>query len=109
MKTAFNNNSLHVVAEVGQNWISATWVATVFSFAASVFWMMSMCCCSGRTSKVMGTDKKGKGTKAEHTPYTYQRVESPTAYKGHGESGTPMLPFHAAQPKPAGFEPMRHK
>lgn len=112
LKGAFNKafDSFGVSCTIGSQWQTTTWTATAFALAASVFWMMSTCCCSGRTSKVMGhREPKGKrAMKAERTPHTYERVASP--YMGHNaeESGqsVPMQPYGAHQ-KP-GFEPMRH-
>lgn len=84
-----------------------TWLATAFAFGSALFWFMSMCCCSGRTSRVMGDTgkKRGGATKIERTPYTYERVASP--YIGGSESKTsvPMQPYGQT---PA-YEPMRHQ
>ncbi|KAI5805035.1 SUR7/PalI family-domain-containing protein [Geopyxis carbonaria] len=84
---------------VGQKFMSVTWFCVAAALAASIFWTMSMCCCSGRTSAVMN-NKKRAGTKAEHTG-GYQRVASP--YTG-STSSVPMQPY-GARP---GMEPMRH-
>lgn len=112
LKSAFNKafDSFGVSCTIGSQWQSATWAATVFALAASVFWMMSTCCCSGRTSKVMGQrEPKGKGAmKAERNPYTYERVASPYIGQTGGEThqNVPMQPFGAHHKQ--GFEPMRH-
>jgi hypothetical protein len=109
LKGAFNKafDSFGVDATVGNSWISTTWIATAFAFAASVFWMMSMCCCSGRASRVMG-DREGKrAMKVERTPYTYERVASPYL-GGAGNAPHTAVPMqtYGVEPKP-GFEPMR--
>lgn len=36
------------------------WVAFLFTFVASFFWILSTCCCSGKRDKIMGKDKKGE-------------------------------------------------
>jgi len=110
-----------VVFTVGSPWLRVTWVMTFFAFCAGIFWTFSMCCCSGRTSRVMGTnhhEKKG-GAKVVHAPYTYERVASPylgASGNGHG-AAVPMEPYgqHGHNEKPGhvdphkhGFEPMRH-
>jgi len=103
LKGAFNKafDEFGVEAFVGNNFMVATWASTGLAFVACLFWLMSTCCCSGKTSKVM--DKKGKGrTKVERAPYTYERVASPYL----GTSGpTPVSQPHGVQP---GFEPLRH-
>lgn len=90
-------------ATVGQKWLMTTWIATAFAFAASLFWLLSTCCCSGRTNKVMDTKGKEstKSVKVEHTPYTYERVASPYT----GGSNVSLKEYGYKKP---GFEPMRH-
>ncbi|KAF8253742.1 hypothetical protein K440DRAFT_575643 [Wilcoxina mikolae CBS 423.85] len=93
-------NLFGVRATVGKHFISTTWFCTAFAFAAAIFWMMSMCCCSGRTKNVMDNKGKAKGTKVERTGGGYERVASP--YQG---TTTPLS--YGAKPVP-GYEPMRH-
>lgn len=115
LKGAINKtqDEFGVKAYVGTKFISATWVCWLFSFGATVFWLFSTCCCSGRTQRVMGdrkAAKKGSMLPVVRTPYTYERVSSPSPYavKGahHGTSDN-SLPMH---PYPGGtsYEPMRH-
>lgn len=84
--------------------LTTTWLAVAFSFAATVVWLASICCCSGRS----GNDRS-KRTK-------YERVESPTlgqsgnAYKG---SRVPLTggagPGHERGSKAFAYEPYRHE
>ena len=103
LQAAFHNavTSFGVEGYVGHNFITTTWVMTALSLCSAVFWMMSMCCCSGRTKSVMDNKGKAKGTKAEHTGGSYQRVASP--YQG----GATPLTYGGGKPVP-GYEPMRH-
>lgn len=103
LKGAFKGslNQFGVEGFVGHNFITTTWVMTVLSLCSAVFWMMSMCCCSGRTKKVMDNKGKTKGTKVEHTGGSYQRVASP--YQG----GSTPPTYGGGKPVP-GYEPMRH-
>ncbi|KAI9682022.1 MAG: hypothetical protein M1817_000076 [Caeruleum heppii] len=95
-------------ASLGRSMMITTWLATAFSCAAAIFWLASVCCCSGRT----GADKKTRVPKNTHD---YERVGSP--YGGQRMSGVPMRnlgpgqpgysPHHAGQGSGA-YEPYRH-
>ncbi|KAI9810174.1 MAG: hypothetical protein M1827_006620 [Pycnora praestabilis] len=63
---------------LGGNMFATTWLAVVFSWGAGLFWLFSVCCCSGRSPH----SKDNKRVKVEKTPYTYERVGSPVG--GHG-------------------------
>lgn len=120
LKAAFNKvlTDFHVKAEVGGPMMSITWLAFAFSFGASFFWLLSTCCCSGRTSRVMKSGPAGKGA----NDHGYQRVGSP--YAGINPGPAPLFndPMHGySHGQPAygqnnvemghvqhPFEPMRH-
>jgi len=74
------------------------WLGVGFAFLASVFWMFSSCCCSGRSSKIMGHDTRTRSH--EKAPYTYERVAAPYA-------PTSQVNAPGAQ-APVGYEPYRH-
>jgi hypothetical protein len=83
---------------------ATTWLAVIFSFGAVLFWLFSMCCCSGR-SPYHGD--RGRRVTAEKAPYTYERVSSPyvgtpAAAQAH-EGNIPMQTM-----KPQAYEPFRH-
>jgi hypothetical protein len=86
----------NINATMGKQMLSVVWLAVAFSFASGVFWLASVCCCSGKSAH--------KKVSVEKTPYTYERVASPafptsgaqnTGYvgAGHGQSGTAYEPF----------------
>ncbi|KAA8913758.1 SUR7/PalI family-domain-containing protein [Sphaerosporella brunnea] len=112
LKGAFNKafDSFGVDSTIGQHWMRTTWMATIFAAAAGVFWMMSMCCCSGRTRRVMGHDgpaggknKGGMGMRVERTGY--ERVGASPLMAQHE---VPMHPYGAPPAHKPGFEPLRH-
>jgi hypothetical protein len=112
---------------VGATMLRTTWAAAAFSLAASFFWLLSVCCCSGRSPYGRGKDKN-KRVKVEKTPYTYERVGSPYlgpqagpsdrtsgaaggVYGGQGGQQIPMYqlnPGKQQQQRDTGaFEPFR--
>jgi len=87
-----------IKASVGSRMLSVVWLAVAFSIGSGLFWLFSVCCCSGKSPH--------KKVVVEKTPYTYERVASPafggqqqqhTGYAGpaagHGTSGTAYEPF----------------
>lgn len=110
--TALKKYNIH--ASVGHNIFVLLWLAVAFSWAAGLFWLFSSCCCSGRSDKIKGYgDNAGKkGMKAERTPYTYERVESP--FLGQGGNAGPTSAYHQNVPmdnmghKATAYEPFRH-
>ncbi|KAL7269519.1 hypothetical protein RUND412_007814 [Rhizina undulata] len=97
LRTAFNKvlEDFAVKAYINNNTLAIAWAGVGFALAASVFWMLSTCCCSGRTSRVMNA-------RAPAEPRGYQRVASPY----EGSASVPMT--HVQGGKAAGFEPYRH-
>ncbi|KAI9683659.1 MAG: hypothetical protein M1829_004964 [Trizodia sp. TS-e1964] len=90
-----------IQGSLGRPMYTLTWLAVAFSWAAGLFWLFSVCCCSGRSNSP-------KRVKVEKAPYTYERVESPA----HGQYGdhVPLHPMPAASGKHGGaYEPYRHE
>ncbi|RHZ62122.1 uncharacterized protein CDV56_100217 [Aspergillus thermomutatus] len=98
---------------MGKNIYIATWLAVAFSLAASLFWVISSCCCSGR-SPYHGAGKT-RGVTAEKAPYTYEPLgphanQTPAAY---GNTSYPPPPAHGTQVpmqnmRTNAYEPFRH-
>ncbi|KAL9110511.1 MAG: hypothetical protein Q9227_004869 [Pyrenula ochraceoflavens] len=94
--TALKAYGIH--GSLGHNMFVTTWLAVAFSLAASFFWLLSVCCCSGRSPyhrdayndreawNMGGLGRGRKRVKVEKTPYTYERVESP--YMGARDAPT---------------------
>lgn len=87
----------NIDASTGSKMLSLLWIAVAFSVASGFFWLVSVCCCSGKSSK-------SKKVVVEKTPYTYERVASPAFQQqqqqhightpaGHSQSGTSYEPF----------------
>lgn len=110
--TALKKYNIH--ASVGHDILVLLWLAVAFSWASGVFWLFSSCCCSGRSNRIKGYgDNEGrKGMKAERTPYTYERVQSP--FLGQSGNAGPAPAYHQnvpmdnMGPKATAYEPYRH-
>ncbi|OAX77373.1 hypothetical protein ACJ72_08331, partial [Emergomyces africanus] len=104
--TAAVNTSLkpyNIHASLGKNMFAILWLGVAFSLASGVFWLFSVCCCSGRSpynhnnggSSSSGGfgGRRNRGITAEKTPYTYERVSDP--YGGAGGGAVPFMPTAA--------------
>jgi hypothetical protein len=60
--------------------LAVEWIAVAFSIGASMFWLVSICCCSGRSS---GGKRSSKGPEPGFTPFTGR---STSAYQPLGDS-----------------------
>ncbi|KAH7078790.1 SUR7/PalI family-domain-containing protein [Paraphoma chrysanthemicola] len=90
----------NIKASMGTKMLSVVWLAVAFGLASGLFWLFSVCCCSGKSAH--------KKVSVEKTPYTYERVASPafpaggqhTGYvggAGHGQTGTAYEPFRQSR------------
>ncbi|OCK81971.1 hypothetical protein K432DRAFT_325251 [Lepidopterella palustris CBS 459.81] len=91
-----------IKASVGTKMLAVEWLAVAFSLGAGFFWLISTCCCSGKSGK-------SKKVIVEKTPYTYERVASP--YLGAREGGHEGVP-HQSMPQAgtahnSAYEPFR--
>lgn len=103
---------------LGKNIYIATWFAVAFSLGALIFWVFSVCCCSGRSPYNHKNRGATRGLTAEKAPYTYEPIGGGTLpynnqpYGQHtsypppppGES-YPMAPAHH---QGGAYEPFRH-
>ncbi|KKY25179.1 putative integral membrane protein [Phaeomoniella chlamydospora] len=77
--------SYGIKASMGHSTFVATWLAVAFSWAAGFFWLLSVCCCSGRSpyhknaerGRGLGALTGQRSIPAEKPLYNYERVESP--------------------------------
>ncbi|PPJ54247.1 hypothetical protein CBER1_05147 [Cercospora berteroae] len=113
---------------LGRQALIVGWLGVAFSLGATIFWLFSICCCSGKSNPHHKSNKGGLlqaepkglgygmeegrgrgGLKVEKTG-DYQRVESP--YMGAADHD--QVPLHQyGQSNPyaapqAGYEPYRH-
>ncbi|KAK5688018.1 hypothetical protein LTR17_026568 [Elasticomyces elasticus] len=113
---------------MGTHALAVTWLAVLFSWAATIFWMMSVCCCSGRSNPHHKNNKgglwaaepkgqgyggdmggRGRGMKVQKTGGGYERVSSPGM--GHDSERVPLHDYpqqqgHGRQ-QSGPFEPFR--
>jgi hypothetical protein len=94
----------NIQATLGKQMLGVVWLAVAFSTASGFFWLISICCCSGKSPH--------KKVNVEKTPYTYERVASP--YLGASAGGAHHDGHQlGAMPTPAHgttkYEPFRHE
>jgi len=55
-------NPYHIKVDIGTRALAITWIATALSIGATLFWLFSICCCSGRSNPHHRSNKeKNKG------------------------------------------------
>ena len=93
------------------------WLGVAFSLAAGLFWLVSSCCCSGRSNRIKGYGDGAARSRYrdEQGPYQYERVESPL--RGGGQKAgyqtgpgyqAPNVPLND-RGGPTAYEPFRHE
>ncbi len=108
--TALKEYQIH--GNLGRTIYVWVWLAVAFSLASGFFWMISSCCCSGRSDRIKGYGDGGRKGR-RNAPYNYERVESP--YMGHsGNAPGYQAPLHGMPmqnmgPKRTAYEPFRHE
>jgi hypothetical protein len=93
-----------VSAAFNTSFLAISWLAAAFAVAAGLFWLFSICCCKGGSSK--RHSKAGHGEKVGHGGY--QRVNDPfLPQHGHGHQETGYIPpsHHVPAQK---YEPYSH-
>ncbi|KAF2476445.1 uncharacterized protein BDR25DRAFT_277567 [Lindgomyces ingoldianus] len=90
-----------IKASLGTKMLSVVWLGVAFSIASGFFWLISVCCCSGKSGH--------KKVVVEKTPYTYERVASP--YLGHRDQGNELhnMPHSGTTTSGSAYEPFRHE
>lgn len=77
--------------------LSILWIGVAFSIASGFFWLISVCCCSGKSPH-------SKKVVVEKTPYTYERVASPyMGASGNNANAHQMYPMGGS----GAYEPYR--
>jgi hypothetical protein len=100
VKAALNDTLKHdygIDTSIGGRVFAVTWIGTAFAVAAGFFWTLSVCCCSGRSPYNPGS-REARRTRAEKTPYTYERVGSPYM----GPSDHQSVPLNTLGPQGYG-------
>lgn len=60
---------LEVTASKGTRVLAIIWIAAAFMLGAFVFWMFSICCCSGRSPFANNKNRRNKGAEKDTTGY----------------------------------------
>ncbi|RMZ87768.1 hypothetical protein DV736_g4994, partial [Chaetothyriales sp. CBS 134916] len=118
LRTALNHNlrdDYSIDSSVGSRSLVLSWIGAAFALGAAFFWLLSVCFCSGRSPYDHRDGKRAglrrTGTRAEKTPYTYERVGSP--YLGPSDphdlgQNVPLQQYSSAAP-PAFAAPPAHQ
>jgi SUR7/PalI family len=120
--TAALNGSLkeyNIVTHLGTKMLAIDWLAAAFSIAASLFWFISICCCSGRSNRKERRSAAAPATGSGFAPFGnrgYQPiaddgVQHPSMYgQQPGNRGMEMQDFGAGPYKgrDTAYEPFRH-
>lgn len=100
-----------IKGSMGKNMLATTWLAVAFSLGASLFWIISSCCCSGRSP--YNNKQAAGGITAEKAPYTYEPLgphgssQTPYGPYSHDTSYPPPPPTHG-NTRTNAYEPFRH-
>ncbi|KAK7557857.1 integral membrane protein-like protein [Phyllosticta citricarpa] len=95
----------NITASLGSKMLAVTWLASAFAIGAGLFWMLSTCCCSGRSND---KHNRGRGPVVEKAPYTYERVHSPFGV-GAQSSTDGNVPLRDMNGQHTGYEPYSHR
>jgi hypothetical protein len=126
LKGVFNDYNVHV--NIGTKAMVVTWLSVVFGWAATLFWLFSICCCSGSSNphhrnnkgglwnaeqKGMGYGNYGRRSIPVSQTGGYERVSSPFLGHAEGPDGdrVPLndYPQQTGYANTGGaYEPFRH-
>jgi hypothetical protein len=94
----------NVTVSLSTHMLAVTWLATAFILLATIFWLFSCCCCSGKSNPhhlrnkeapaaelglAPGFLNRGRSTKSEKHGAGYARVESPSRHH-RNDSDVPL-------------------
>ncbi|KAK8173851.1 SUR7/PalI family-domain-containing protein [Phyllosticta citrichinensis] len=95
----------NITASLGRKMLAVTWLASAFAISAGLFWILSTCCCSGRSSD---KHNRGRGPVVEKAPYTYERVNSPFGTSNNNATNS-NVPLRDMNGQHTGYEPYSHR
>jgi hypothetical protein len=112
-----------ITFSLGTKMIALDWIAVAFSLGASLFWIISICCCSGKSSRRDRASKQQQPMMAgAYAPFGANRGYAPLADEagmrsGHvPKTGHEMQDFgytgaggYTAPPVGGAYEPYRHQ
>ncbi|KAK3674990.1 hypothetical protein LTR78_005334 [Recurvomyces mirabilis] len=118
----------NIKLSLGTHSLILNWLSVAFSLGATAFWLLSICCCSGRSNPHHRSNKgglwnaepkgqgygdynagsgRGRGLRVEKTGGGYERVSSPYLGDGGGGGGgegdrVPLQPYPQQQQQQGG-------
>lgn len=99
----------NIHGSLGHGIYVTVWLAVAFSLASGLFWLFSVCCCSGRSDRIKGYgDSPRANRRFQDQPQGYQRVEEPFGgpQKGYQAGLGYQMPL---QNRGTAYEPFRHE
>lgn len=107
----------NVKVSLSTHMLGVTWLATAFILIATLFWLFSACCCSGKSNphhfrnksapaSELGLTKgglgnRGRNMRVEKTGAGYERVESP--YGNHSADNVPLTHVDHGHKQETGY------
>ena len=86
-----------ITASWGKHFQAVAWLAVAFELLAGLFWLFSICCCSGQS--------RPRHVTAEKAPYTY---ESLGPYEPGHSRGAQGINMPMQDMRTSAYEPYRH-
>ncbi|KAI5303503.1 hypothetical protein KEM56_007475 [Ascosphaera pollenicola] len=104
---AINNDlkDVDITSETGKRVLACLWLAAACAVVSFIFWLMSICCCSGRSPYGHKNDRNAPV--AEKATYPYERVGPFGNAANNSQSAVPLTSM-AAHPGGTAYEPYRH-
>lgn len=96
-----------IKSNIGKRVLACLWLAAVFAFVSFIFWLMSICCCSGR-SPYGHKDTRRSLDDEKPSSYTYDRVGPFGGHVSNGSQSAVPLTSMAANDGATAYEPYRH-
>lgn len=91
-----------IEAVMGRNMYSFVWLGVMFSCGAALFWLFSVCCCSGRSNDA----KRARG--GEKGPYDYAPVSRSWGFGRKNRAAGANMPMQNMGTTNNAYEPYRH-
>ena len=107
---AFNNalKQYNIHGSLGHTIYVWTWLAAAFSLGAGFFWLISSCCCSGRSDRIKGY--KGSNYKRVSDPQPgYQQPYPAHHAEGYGGQQNGVMMGNMGRQGGTAYEPFRHE
>ena len=110
--SALSKYDIH--GSLGRSMYIAIWLSVAFSLASGLFWMLSSCCCSGRSNRIKYGDGPSRSRfRDAQGPYGYEQVGEPHSGGGYKTGPGFQVPLQnrgaATGTTSTAYEPFRHE